>query len=73
VTGRDVTPHLLTHLASPDAQVIHLHSLTLSCSCLSSLAYLYIPTCSGSSSLYVKSCAITCMSKGDARPGSLVE
>jgi hypothetical protein len=27
VTGRDVTPNLLTHLASPDAQVIHRHSL----------------------------------------------
>jgi hypothetical protein len=26
VTGRDVTPNLLTHLASPNAQVIHLHS-----------------------------------------------
>ena len=26
MTGRDVTPNLLTHLASPDAQVIHLHS-----------------------------------------------
>src|SRR6266702_6152564 len=27
VTGRDVTPNVLTHLASPDAQVIHRHSL----------------------------------------------
>ena len=27
MTGRVVTPNLLTHLASPDAQVIHLHSL----------------------------------------------
>ncbi len=27
MTGRDVTPNLLTHLASPDAQVIHRHSL----------------------------------------------
>ena len=27
MTGRDVTPNLLTHLAYPDAQVIHLHSL----------------------------------------------
>jgi hypothetical protein len=43
VTGRDVTPNLRTHLAYPDAQVIHLHSLSLGCSCLSSLAYLYIP------------------------------
>ena len=39
MTGRDVTPNLLTHLASPDAQVIHLHSLSLSCSCHSSLAH----------------------------------
>jgi hypothetical protein len=37
VTGRDVTPNLLTHLAYPDAQVIHLHSLSLSCLCLSTL------------------------------------
>ena len=28
MTGRDVTPNLLTHLETPDAQVIHLHSLT---------------------------------------------
>jgi hypothetical protein len=27
VTGRDVTPHLLTHLEMPDARVIHLRSL----------------------------------------------
>jgi hypothetical protein len=37
----------VTHLAYPDAQVIHLRSSLLCCSCLSSLAYLYIPTCSG--------------------------
>jgi hypothetical protein len=39
MTGRDVTPNLRTNLAYPDAQAIHLHGLSLNCSCPSSLAY----------------------------------
>jgi hypothetical protein len=37
----------LTHLAYPDAQVIHLHALICAAHAFPRFAYLYIPTCSG--------------------------
>src|SRR6266487_3789650 len=48
VTGRDVTPHLRTHLAYPDAQVIHLHSLICAAHALPLLRIIAKPSLSAS-------------------------
>lgn len=48
VTGRDVTPHLLTHLAYPDAQLVHLHSLICAAHALSLLRIIAKPSLSAS-------------------------